>query len=155
MGETPVSQMLINGDSITMKNMGKEVPVTDEMRKAVKDELDIFPELNYGNPGYQLSLQGITSIDGNDAYVMKITDPDGNTSTNYYDVQSGLKVKQEAERPSTQGKTNTVLTYGDYKEVDGIEFPYTIGTEIGNGMTIDLKVKEIKVNSGLSDSDFK
>lgn len=156
MGATPVSEILINGDQVKVKNMGNEVPVTDQMKAGLKDRLDIFPELKYNNQGYQLSLTGITNIDGNDAYVMKVTDPAGTVSTNYYDVQSGLKVKEITEKPGMNGGPNkSTVTYKDYQDVSGIKFPFTIGTEIGGGMAIDLKVKEVKVNSGLSDTDFQ
>jgi hypothetical protein len=94
-------------------------------------------------------------VDGKDVYVLKVTDPSGNTSTNYYDVQSGLKVKEITEKPGTGGMSKSTVTYNDYQEASGIKFPFTIGTEIGNGMAIDLKVKDLKVNSGLSDSEFQ
>lgn len=155
MGETPVSEIVVNGNELTMKSMGKEVPINDEMKTALKDRLDIFPELKYSEDNYKLSLSGIANVNGQDAYVMKITDPLGKTSTIYYDVKSGLKVKEITERPSTQGMTQSTVTYSDYKEVNGIKFPFTIGTDIGNGMTIDLKVKDIKINSGLNDKDFQ
>lgn len=154
-GTTPVSKLVINGDNISMQNMGKDVPVTDEMKEGLKEELDIFPELKYKNEGYKLSLEGITGVDDKDAYVLKVTDPDGNVNTSYYDVESGLKLKEVTERPSPQGVTKSTVSYGDYKEVNGIKFPFSIGTEIGNGMTIDLTVKDIKVNSSVSDDDFK
>jgi hypothetical protein len=155
MGNMVATKLVINGDSVSMQNMGKDIPVTDEMKKGLKDELNIFPELKYLNSDYKLSLAEITSVDGKDAYEMKVTDPSGNTSTNYYDVQTGLKVKEVSERPDVGGESTSTITYSDYKEVDGIKFPYTMTTDNGGNMTIELKVDNIKVNSGLSDGDFK
>lgn len=155
MGETPVSEIVINGDSITVKNMGKDVPVTDEMKDGLKERLDVFPELKYNSTGYQLALTGIQNLNGTDVYVMKVTDPAGNTATNYYDLQTGLKAKEITESTGMGGTSESSVTYGDYQEVNGIKFPFSLDTDNGNGMALNLKVKEIKVNSGLSDQEFQ
>jgi hypothetical protein len=52
-----------------------------------------------------------------------------------------------------QGATNTT-DYDDYRDVDGIRFPYHINTDQGP-VNLNLTVQSIKVNAGLSDSEFK
>ncbi len=42
----------------------------------------------------------------------------------------------------------------DYREVSGVKFPFLLKNNIG-GQQIDFKVDEIKINSGLTDTDFK
>lgn len=153
MGMT-AQKLIMNGDSVQMESMGNKVPVPEAMKEHLKDEMNIFPELNYLNGKYKLDLEDIVSVDGSDAYELVITDPSGNISTAYYDVNTGLKVKETAQGFGQGGATPTAVSYSDYKTAGGIEFPFTQSTE-AQGMTITLKTKEIKVNADLPDSDFQ
>jgi hypothetical protein len=58
-----------------------------------------------------------------------------------------------AELPNGN-KVQTPTTFGDYKVVNGIKFPHAIGQKMGP-MSLNFEVKEIKVNEGVSDEDFK
>jgi len=72
----------------------------------------------------------------------------------FYAVESGLKVR-EINTVKAQGQEVTsTITYGDYKEVSGIQFPFLLSQSIGP-QTFDFIVKEIKVNEDVSDVDFK
>jgi zinc protease len=44
--------------------------------------------------------------------------------------------------------------YGDYREVNGIKFPYKIDEDQGE-FDLDMKVQSVKVNSGLTAADLK
>ncbi len=149
-----VSQIIVNGDKVSMQQMGRDIPVNEEMKKELKDNTKIFPETRYLNGNYQLSLQSVVSLDGKDAYQVEITDSSGNKSTAYFDVNSGLQLKETENINNANGQSfQKVTTYGDYKEVDGVKFPYTIGSNNG-GQNIEMKVDELKVNSGLTRDDF-
>ncbi len=150
-----VNKILLNGEQATMQQMGQDVPVDEDTRQSLKEEMLLFPEVHFGEAGYQLALDSIVTVDGKDAYVMKVTDPRGNASTEYFDVSSGLKVKEIAERPGPRGPMKHTTTYGDYQAVGGIRFPHTITSNNENGSAIELKVSEMKVNSGLSDELFR
>jgi hypothetical protein len=55
-----------------------------------------------------------------------------------------------------QGQSMTMSRdYNDYEEVDGVLFPSTISITGMMPTTVVLKKQEIKINSGLEDSDFK
>jgi hypothetical protein len=69
----------------------------------------------------------------------------------YYDATSYYKVKSI----NKQGDQVTgMLEFSDYKDVSGIKFPFVLINTIG-GNQINFKVSEIKVNSGLTDGEFK
>lgn len=155
MGSTPMQELRVNGDQVSLKSMGRDLPVTDQIKDGAKAALKIFPELSYGDAGYKTELTGIVSSEGKDLYVVKITTPGGTVSTNYYDVATGLKTKAVSTGTGPQGEsTSSAEEFGNYKEVNGIKFPFALTNEVG-GMTIEMEVKDLKVNSGLSDSDFK
>jgi outer membrane lipoprotein-sorting protein len=154
MDNKAVQEIVMNGDSVSIQRMGQNIPATAETKAALKDEMHLFPEEQFLTDNYQLSLQGIESVNGQDAYVLEVTNPQGNTSTVYYNTTTGLKMKEVAERPGAMG-TTTTTTYSDYKEVNGIKFPFTMTTDAAGGMNMEMKVTDLKVNSGLSDTDFQ
>lgn len=48
----------------------------------------------------------------------------------------------------------TVSTnYTDYREVKGVKVPFEI--IINQGMELDFKMSEVKINEGVSDADFQ
>jgi len=44
--------------------------------------------------------------------------------------------------------------YSDYRDVSGIKYPYKINDDQGQ-IDLDMTVKTVKVNAGLTDADFK
>ncbi len=107
------------------------LPFTDEAYKAGK-------------------LDRIEPIEGNTAYVIKFNDTEI-----FYDTKTMLKVKEVKTTKLPNGKeVQTPTTYGDYKEVNGIKFPYAIGQKMGP-MSLNFTITEIKINEGVSDEDFK
>lgn len=155
MNDQVISKVVLNGDSVTMQRMGQDMPVQENTKETLKDEMNIFPEQQYLKTGYTLSLEGIETVDDQDAYVLKVTDSRGNVVTQYYNVKTGLRVKEVSEQATTAGTTTkSSTTYSNYQEVNGIKFPFTIGSD-GGGVKMIMKVKDIKINSGVSPDDFK
>jgi hypothetical protein len=94
----------------------------------------------------------IEEIDGKDAYVVEITTPKGGKFTNYYDVATGLKVKLLKVVKEDGKETSMSNTFSDYKEYNGLKIPMKV--IIDQGFKITTTVKDVKVNSGLKDTDF-
>ena len=151
MNMTPV-HISVNGDNISFIQNGQAAPVTDEMKKSLKEEMSIFPELDYAKNGYTLTLAPMLEL-MNDAYVYVVTatNSSGKTIKNYFDENTGLKIKEVAEN---NGNVVTSADLSDYREVNGIKFPFERKADFG-GQVIDFKAKEIKVNSNIPDTDFK
>ncbi|MGI8950295.1 MAG: M1 family metallopeptidase [Chitinophagaceae bacterium] len=148
------NRIVVNGDSIHLIQMGQPVPVDESSTNIYKENATIFPELNYANNGYKTQLNGIKNINGSDAYEIEITSPAGSTTTNYYDINTGYKLKS-IRTVNAQGNSQTITTgYSDYRDVSGIKFPYHLNVDQGQ-YAFDLTIKNIAVNSGLSDADFK
>ena len=145
-----VQKVVVNGDSVSVSSMGQEQKIGEESRARIKESATPFPELQYSNPGYQLTLEPMMAkVDDQDAYVVTVSSKSGNQVKEYFDVNTGLKLKKETS--TSQGPSAT--TYSDYKDVNGIKFPYS--ETISSQVDIPLKVTDIKINSGLTDADFK
>jgi hypothetical protein len=106
----------------------------------------LFSDINYASG----KLLRIEPIEGKNTVVLKSGDKEI-----FYDMTSGLKVKEVQTVKTPDGKEVKVpTTFADYKAVKGIMIPHWVGLKSGP-MTLDFKVKEIKINEGVSDEDFK
>ncbi|CAM4117825.1 M16 family metallopeptidase [Zobellia nedashkovskayae] len=143
-----MSKQVFNGDQGYMVMQGQKKDMGPDEIEKVKDESAPFPELNYLNT--DVTLEGIESIDGKKAYKLKISEE----KTAFYDVETGLKV-QEATTADMGGQSITsTINYLDYKEVSGIQFPFLMAQSVGP-QRFEFIVSEIKVNEGISDTDFE
>lgn len=143
-----LQKIVVNGDSVSVSSMGQDQKISEDSRMRIKESAFPFPETQYSNAGYQLKLEPmIAKVDDHDAYVVTISSKSGSEVKEYFDANTGLKLKKEA----VSGASAT--SYSDYKEVDGIMFPYS--ETISSQVDIPLSVTDIKINSGLTDADFK
>lgn len=144
-----LSKMIFDGE----KGYSEQQGVKKELAGAELDKINSntvpFPEINYINDA-QVSLEKIEPVNGSDAYVIKTSD---DTSI-YYDVVSGLKVKQVVEIKQGEQTFQQVFDFLNYKEVDGVKFPHTIKMIVGP-QKFDFEVKEIRINKDVSESDFQ
>ncbi|MBX2964803.1 MAG: peptidase, M16 family protein [Cyclobacteriaceae bacterium] len=130
--------------------MGQEEELPDEVAGLLKVQTYVFPEQQYEKLGYTLKADGTETIEGEEAYKLVITSPDGRmTTTEYYSVSSGLKLR-------TSSDVTGDISYSDYTEIDGVKIPMTLKTK--NAMLPEAmitKVVSVKLNQQLSDEDFR
>ena len=155
-GMGSVFKQAFNGETGYMAQMGNKQPMPAEAIAKSKAKTALFEELGLmANSSLKVSLDSIETVDGNDAYVLVIEDKDGESTKNYYDVTSGLKIKSVSKEKGPGGQEITQeRTFGDYKEVSGIKFPHITSVPIG-GQNVELKVTTIKVNEPLTADDFE
>lgn len=135
--------------------MGQKQDFGDAEVKEYADEASMSRDLNYLKPEYKLALKGIEKVDGNDAYEIEITKPDGDVLTEYYDVTSKLKVKSVATSEGPQGKMTQTTYYLDYKAgAGGLKYPNQIKQSAGP-QTMDMKLQSVEVNTGIKDDVFQ
>ena len=144
MGNT-MQKTIFNGTTGYSSSRGKKKDMTAEEVTKAKAENTIFKDLAYSSG----KLIRIEPLDGKNAIVLKYND-----SEIYYDMTSGLKVKEVKTSKMPNGKEVKVPTvFSNYKEVNGIKFPHSIEVKSGP-MNLNFIVKEIKTNEGVSDADF-
>ncbi|MEP6683402.1 MAG: M1 family aminopeptidase [Parafilimonas sp.] len=147
---TTLQKLVVNGDSVSMSGQGQTVPVNEDQKKHYLELASPFAETNFSKPGYTLQLAPtMDDVDGKDAYVITVTSPSGTVNKDYYDAQTGLKLKEETS--GAQGSSS--FTFSNYKEVSGIMIPFT--QTVSQQAEFTLNVTDAKVNSGLKDEDFQ
>lgn len=150
LGNLDVYRIVIN-DSVSMKQMNRAVPLPKNQQSSSKPRYLLFPELNFNKSGYTVVLDpGLKVVNGQLAYLLTVTNPDGIRVKYFYDMKTGYKVKQYTDVPNS-----AQLEFGDYRDIQtGIKIPFDQKTVVV-GQPIDFKVTGTKVNSGLADDLFK
>lgn len=118
-------------------------------------QMDLMFEVNYAKYGYKAELKGIEPIKGKKYYLVEFTDPEGNTSKQYFDVNTGLKKKSISYNKTPQGMQVVTTELDSYSPVSGILFPHQNKTDFGGGVVIISNVASITVNGDISDDIFK
>jgi hypothetical protein len=88
-----------------------------------------------------------------DAYVVEATPDGASAETWYFDAATGLLLRADAEREGPNGPTVAQLYFEDYKDVDGIKFPYAI-RQVLPEFSLSLKITEVKHNVEIEDAKF-
>jgi zinc protease len=112
----------------------------------------LIPEINYKTSGMQYELLGIENQNGTDMYVVKLNDGE-NDIYDYYHTQTYSKIKRLTISSDPEAGGDAVVTYADYKAVNGILFPHKIVLSFGE-VAFSGTVKGITVNKG-SIGDYK
>jgi hypothetical protein len=92
-------------------------------------------------------------IEGRDTYAVQGDGPRGMFATLYFDKQSGLLVRSIRYGPSPIGRIPTQVDYADYREVDGIKFPFRWTFSWLDGRD-SFELTEVKTNVAVDDSRF-
>ena len=148
-----MQEQAFDGEKATVNAMGQSRQVTGKQLESLEFEAIMHKFLKYGELGVQLSLEGMEEVKGNPAYEVKITNPDGVVRYEYFDTQTGLKVKSKQTINSQQGEITQSETYSGYQEVAGVQFPYRIDVSGMRSMT--MEVESIEVNQGIDPEIFQ
>jgi outer membrane lipoprotein-sorting protein len=109
-----------------------------ELAKRGKSSLIIGGPLgDYKGQGYAASLEGTETINGVNAYKIKLSQ--GDISILYYiDPNTYYVLKSESQVSVNGSDVTNTTTYSDYKKTDiGFVVPYTLGiSNMGNDITI-------------------
>ncbi|GHU72005.1 hypothetical protein FACS189413_14480 [Bacteroidia bacterium] len=152
---TTIQHIAFDGQTVRISGMGGSQEMTSGKEfDAIKNESAVVPEISFAANGYTLSISGIEPVNGQDAYILSITKADESASVSYFDVKTGLKVKNVTTVQTQMGEQQTITEYGDYREVDGVKFPFFMKQNTA-GMVMDVAVKSVEINTGLADSAFK
>jgi hypothetical protein len=144
MGAVNMMKQVTSDKVAYMSQQGQKMDVPAADLAEAKEGAVFFPELS--DTAGKLAV--IESIEGSDAYAIE-----NGKVTKYYDVKSGLKVAETTTQDVGGQKSVATTYFKDYKEVKGVQFPYTIIMNVG--IELDIKMSEVKVNEGVTDADFK
>jgi hypothetical protein len=156
MGPMALMKKLVKDGKYTMSQQGQEKPADDKDKEEMNEDASFFSDAYLlKQTGYTFNLTGIEKVEGKDAYALNVKTAAGREYTNYYDVATGLKVKNTSVQDAGPMGKVTIQTYlSNYKVINGIQIPTTVLVDQGQ-LKIDMHFKDIKVNSGLKTEDIK
>jgi zinc protease len=140
-----IGTMVIGDKKITLE--GKEL---ERLKVDATMQFLLDPE----SYGVKSDFMGIECLDSTDCLVIRYILPSGIRWFQYYSEETGLKIKETKEIQTNQGLFEQETRFSDYREVEGIKFPFSITQYFGN-QEIDLAVDSIEINTGLSDKIFE
>lgn len=144
---------------LVMPFMGKKEPekMSEDMLKDFRDEADFDgPMMNYQSKGNKVEYLGKGDVQGSPAYKLKVTTKQGNESIVYLDAETYLTIKSEGKRKIQGQEVETETTIGDYKDVDGMMFPYSIESHAkGREQSQAIVIEKVELNPKLDAALFK
>jgi hypothetical protein len=72
----------------------------------------------------------------------------------YFDANTGLLARRQIEAKTVLGKMPFAIDFDDYREIDGVMWPFTMRQLFPN-FGVTQRFSEIKLNSSLEDERFK
>ena len=144
-----VSKQVLNGDSGYMVVQGQRKDLGEEEIVTFKGESTPISELQYLK-AKSLTLEGMEMVGDKNAYKVTINEK----KSAFYDVETGLKLQEITTNEMQGQQISSITNFEDYKEVSGIMFPFKIIQTVGP-QSFEFIVSEIKINDGVSPSDFE
>lgn len=147
---------------MNMKAEKSDAEATENYKKNIGDFPDPF--LNYKSRGWKAELMGKESVDGAEAYKIKLTKKpikvDGveteNVSYYYFDIESSVPVMQESEIKEGPAKGQIQqIKFSDYQEVDGLMFPFSISQGVKGQGGQPIVISAVQVNPSIDQAELK
>ena len=146
-------EIIFDGEKGMMKMAGEEKKIKGSELEKLKFEATLALLADPEHYGIITKLDGIEKVNDADAYKIIMVLPSGIRWTQYYDVKTGLKVKELKYIKAQAGLYQQEIDYSDYKGSDGILYPFKIKQTLGM-QTMTFTVDSINVNTGLTDREF-
>jgi outer membrane lipoprotein-sorting protein len=133
-------------------------PLAADDLKHVQEQADFDgPMVDYKQKGNTIELMGKEKIAGADAYHLRITIKGGDVREFYLDAGTFLVYKSVVKSVMRGTQVEVESTIGDYRDVGGLMFPFSIEQHPvgGEGPGQKITFKKIEPNAPIEDSIFK
>jgi zinc protease len=101
----------------------------------------------------QMSLKEKEDVSGFPAYVVEANSGDGTVRRMYFDVSSGLLVRNDEITDTPQARDLVQSFLEDYREVEGVKQPYTV-RQIHGKITFIVRLTDVKMDQPIDDAIF-
>jgi zinc protease len=156
MGPNVVQKELVKGDVYAVSQQGMEQKVEEDDKEELNESAALFLESYLlSKKGYTYTVKGIEPVAGKDAYNVEVKSPKGKVFNLFYDVTSGLRVKEvRTQDGGPAGKITQSVTTLAYKTYNGVQLPVKQLLEVTQ-IKLDFDITDVKVNTGLKLDDLK
>ncbi len=120
---------------------------------ARKRDADFHQVLHLREHYPQMAVKSREKVGERMTYLVEATPAEGKPEKLYFDAETGLIVRSDAERENPQGTALVTSYLEDYREVDGIKVPFSI-RQVMPQFEILVKFNEVKHNVEIDDARF-
>ncbi len=129
----------------------------EETRKARLDAGLDGPLFDHAAKGIRVELEGVDTVEGKDAYRLKLIMKDGQVRRLWIDAQTFLETRIDGSR-RIDGKMHVVWTYyRGYRSIQGLMIPFLYETTVEGvkgAKPEKIVVENVVVNANLDDKRF-
>ena len=124
--------------------------------KALADDAPIAGALiGAKERGAKIDYLGTEDVDGTEAHKLKVTLKNGDVEYVYLDPDHFLEIRTVAQRSVRGTQVESTTDYGDYEEVNGVYFPFSLATESkADGNRTQTTIEHAQANAPLEDALF-
>lgn len=142
-------------DPFAETSEAQPLPADEMSNMAQKADID-RPLVEYKAKGNQVELVAKESVDGKDAFKLKITLKDGQVRYDYIGASTFLELKWQGVVKRNGEEFEAESYFRDYRNVEGIMIPFEIDTEIpGNPVHQKITFDNIEFNPTIEDARFE
>jgi len=138
-----------NGTAAWQQQPGSDV---EDQPTFPKREADFYLPIKLHELFPKLALVGREKVGARQAVVLEAPRA-GNPKRWYFDAEGRLLIRTENRTP--EGKVVESEDFDDYRAVDGIKMPFSIRHLEDEGITLQLKVTDVKHNVEIDDAKFE
>ena len=143
MGGNVLATVIVNASGAKVEQMGNSMDLPPEMAADMQAVIGVIPELKMME-NESITVSSIEEIDGQNAYALEMKGQ-STTTTTYYAVESGLKLKQTTVT-EMMGQTQTQdSNYNDYKRFGSLLIPTSTSVPLGP-QSADATLGTVKIN---------
>jgi len=147
----------ISGNTGWEKNPQGIREITGQQLADLKVALHLFRNLKIKEQYSRLTVNGKDKIGDREVYVIVGVTPDNKRERLFFEVDGGLLLRRIIYTPTMIGTIPEQTDFSDYRDVDGVKFPFTVRPEpvdVGNPVSTRT-FTEIKLNVPVDESKFK
>lgn len=126
--------------------------------RGLSEEADFYgPLVDYQAKGNKIEYLGHDTVDGDDAYRLKVTLKNGDIVYYFLDPDTSLEIRRENVQFIQGAVQESFTELGSYKQVAGVYFPFSLesGSKRNPGETAKIAIDKIEANVPMEAAAFK
>ena len=150
MGNVVADQRYNDGKAYALAG-GQKMPDNPEVTQSLAAQAALFPVADLANQIDSVSISGTEMIEGKKAIVLKAAAVEGSEVQYFFDEESNLLVRQIQQ----QGPATVTIDYSDYREVEGVKFPYKMSLSGMMPFPLEMETTDLQVNTDIDQGLFE
>lgn len=126
--------------------------LSGENAAMIREQADLDgPLVDYKTKGNTVEYLGAETVGGRRLHHLRITSPTKRVTDCYLDAETGLEARIVTQTP----RGEMVQELSDYRDVDGLKFPFKVTSRVGGVQTVAIEITRIEINPQIDDAIFK